>query len=190
MPSRAAVALECPCASARRASVPPKAKIALRDPAFFSPHPKKLDIMIHDPVRLADPDQLPLFDEEALDIADYLRAEADAEADIHHPNLARQSQTALVIGAVGVVYGDIGTSPIYAFREALHATAAQGAAPGRPEVLGVLSLLIWTLVLIVTVKYIFALLRADNRGEGGVLALYTLVRLAAGKRSIPVLVLV
>jgi KUP system potassium uptake protein len=145
--------------------------------------------MIHDPVRLADPEQLPLFDEEALDIADYLRSEADAEADIHHPDLARQSQTALVIGAVGVVYGDIGTSPIYAFREALHATAAQGAAPGRPEVLGVLSLLIWTLVLIVTVKYIFALLRADNRGEGGVLALYTLVRLAAGKRSIPVLML-
>lgn len=145
--------------------------------------------MIHDPVRSADAEQLPLFDEEALDIADYLRAEADAEADIHTPQTHRQPLAALVIGAVGVVYGDIGTSPIYAFREALHATATHGAAPARAEVLGVLSLLIWTLVLIVTVKYVFALLRADNRGEGGVLALYTLVRLAAGKRSVPILVL-
>ncbi len=88
---------------------------------------------------------------------------------------------------MGVVYGDIGTSPIYAFREAIRATGV--AEPGPAEVLGILSLLIWTLILIVTVKYVFALLRADNRGEGGILALYTLVRLAAGKRSIPVLVL-
>lgn len=145
--------------------------------------------MIHDPVRPADPDQLPLFDEEALDIADYLRAEAEAEADIHQPSHDKQGLIALVIGAVGVVYGDIGTSPLYAFREALHATAAEGAQPGRPEVLGLLSLLVWTLVLIVTVKYIFALLRVDNRGEGGVLALYTLVRLAHGRRSLPILAL-
>jgi len=143
--------------------------------------------MIHDPVRPADPEQLPLFDEEALDIADYLRAEADAEADIHHSEHERQGLAALVVGAIGVVYGDIGTSPIYAFREALRATAAEGTQPGRAEVLGLLSLLIWTLVLIVTVKYIFALLRADNRGEGGVLALYTLVRLALGRRSLPML---
>ena len=144
--------------------------------------------MIHDPVRPADPEQLPLFDEEALDIADYLRAEADAAADIHQPGHDKQGLSALVIGAVGVVYGDIGTSPIYAFREALHATGTHGAA-GRDEVLGLLSLLVWTLVLIVTVKYVFALLRADNRGEGGVLALYTLVRLAKGKRSLPILAL-
>ena len=143
--------------------------------------------MIHDPVRPADPGQLPLFDEEALDIADYLRAEADAEADIHHAEHHRQGMAALVVGAVGVVYGDIGTSPLYAFREALRATAAEGTQPGRPEVLGLLSMLVWTLVLIVTVKYIFALLRVDNRGEGGVLALYTLVRLALGRRSLPIL---
>lgn len=143
------------------------------------------------PVSFRSPDekQLPLFDEGALDIADYLREEADAEADIHHSPITRQSLTALVIGAVGVVYGDIGTSPIYAFREALRATAGEGEVAGLPEVLGVLSLLIWTLILVVTVKYVFFLLRADNRGEGGVLALYTLVRLAAGRRSIPVLVL-
>ena len=136
--------------------------------------------MIHDPVRPADPEQLPLFDEEALDIADYLRAEADAEADIHHSDHERQGLAALVVGAIGVVYGDIGTS---------RATAAEGAPPGRPEILGLLSLLVWTLVLIVTVKYIFALLRVDNRGEGGVLALYTLVRLALGRRSLPILAL-
>jgi KUP system potassium uptake protein len=144
--------------------------------------------MIHDPVRPADNAQLPLFDEEALDIADYLRAEAEAEADIHQPSHDKQSLSALVIGAVGVVYGDIGTSPIYAFREALHATGAAGAV-GRAEVLGLLSLLVWTLVMIVTIKYVFALLRADNRGEGGVLALYTLVRLAMGRRSLPILAL-
>ena len=143
--------------------------------------------MPNDPVRPADPNQLPLFDEEALDIADYLRSEADAEADIHQPTHDRQSLALLVVGAVGVVYGDIGTSPLYAFREALRATAAEGTQPGRPEVLGLLSLLVWTLVLIVTVKYIFALLRVDNRGEGGVLALYTLVRLALGRRSLPIL---
>lgn len=144
--------------------------------------------MIHDPVRPADNAQLPLFDEEALDIADYLRAEAEAEADIHQPSHDKQSLSALVIGAVGVVYGDIGTSPIYAFREALHATGVAGAV-GRAEVLGLLSLLVWTLVMIVTIKYVFALLRADNRGEGGVLALYTLVRLAMGRRSLPILAL-
>ncbi len=123
-------------------------------------------------------------DEGALDIADFLHDEPPPE----NADVARQQAgfAALTLGAVGVVYGDIGTSPIYAFREALRAT---GGEPGRPEVLGLLSLLIWTLVLIVTVKYVFVLLRADNRGEGGILALYTLVRLAIGKRSIPVLFL-
>lgn len=144
--------------------------------------------MIRDPVRPADNEQLPLFDDEALDIADYLRAEAEAEADIHQPSHDKQSLSALVIGAVGVVYGDIGTSPIYAFREALHATGAASEV-GRAEVLGLLSLLVWTLLMIVTIKYVFALLRADNRGEGGVLALYTLVRLAMGRRSLPIIAL-
>ncbi len=143
--------------------------------------------MIHDPLPPVGQRQLPLFDEEALDIADYLRDEADAEAGIHTDATRRQGLAALTLGAVGVVYGDIGTSPIYAFREALRATGV--AEPGPPEVLGILSLLIWTLILIVTVKYVFFLLRADNRGEGGILALYTLVRLATGRRSVPVLLL-
>lgn len=142
--------------------------------------------MIHDPIPRADQPVLPLFDEEALDIADYLKSEP-AEDDIHTDQTRKHGVAALTLGAIGVVYGDIGTSPIYAFREALKATGA--AVPGAAEVLGILSLLIWTLILIVTVKYVFVLLRADNRGEGGILSLYTLVRLASGKRSIPVLLL-
>ncbi|MBL9053824.1 MAG: KUP/HAK/KT family potassium transporter, partial [Tabrizicola sp.] len=143
--------------------------------------------MIHDPISRGDEPALPLFDEEALDIADYLKSEAEDEDDIHHDEAQGHGLAALTLGAVGVVYGDIGTSPIYAFREALRATGT--ANPGAGEVLGILSLLIWTLILIVTVKYVFFLLRADNRGEGGILSLYTLVRLAAGKRSVPVLLL-
>ncbi|WP_127900397.1 potassium transporter Kup [Solirhodobacter olei] len=94
---------------------------------------------------------------------------------------------ALTLGAVGVVYGDIGTSPIYAVRESLRAVSGGGLE--RSEVIGVISTLIWTLVIIVTLKYVTLLLRADNRGEGGVLALYTLVRLAIGRRSFWVLAL-
>ncbi|GAB1364415.1 potassium transporter Kup [Rhodobacter sp.] len=143
--------------------------------------------MIHDPGPSSGPHPLPYHDEEALDIADYLREEADDDADIHRSETHRQSLAALALGALGVVYGDIGTSPLYSFREALRATGV--SEPGPPEVLGILSLLIWTLILIVTVKYVFVLLRADNRGEGGILSLYTLVRLALGRRSIPILLL-
>jgi KUP system potassium uptake protein len=126
-------------------------------------------------------------DEAALDIADYLRSESGDDSDIHQGGAARQGLAALTLGAVGVVYGDIGTSPIYAFREALRATGV--AEPGPAEVLGILSLLIWSLILIVTMKYVFVLLRFDNRGEGGILALYTLARLAIGRRSLPLLAL-
>ena len=122
-------------------------------------------------------------DEDELDIAEYLRTEGESPPHA----LQRQGFSALLIGAVGVVYGDIGTSPIYAFREALRPISAQGIE--KAEVLGLLSLLIWTLIIIVTLKYVLFLLRADNRGEGGVLALYTLVRLAIGRRSVPVLCL-
>lgn len=142
--------------------------------------------MIHDPLPRDVQPNLPLFNSEALDIADYLKEEPAAD-DIHTDATHRQGVAALTLGAIGVVYGDIGTSPIYAFREALRATGAE--IPGTPEVLGILSLLIWTLFLIVTVKYVFFLLRADNRGEGGILALYTLVRLAVGRRSVPILLL-
>nr|WP_284340094.1 potassium transporter Kup [Devosia nitrariae] len=90
-----------------------------------------------------------------------------------------------MLGALGVVFGDIGTSPLYAFREALHATghsAASGVASPR-EVLGLLSLILWALTLIVTIKYVGFVLRADNKGEGGTLSLTTLARGAFAKRS-------
>ena len=124
-----------------------------------------------------------LTDEDELDIADYLREDALPPP----PEARHRGLLALALGAVGVVYGDIGTSPLYAFRETLRYMSGDGV--DRAEVLGLLSLLIWTLILIVTVKYVAVLLRADNRGEGGVLALYTLVRLAIGHRSVPVLAL-
>jgi KUP system potassium uptake protein len=80
----------------------------------------------------------------------------------------------LAAGSIGVVYGDIGTSPLYAFREAISAAAGSGHLPGEPVVLGILSLIIWALFLVVTVKYVLILLRADNKGEGGTLALMAL----------------
>ena len=86
-----------------------------------------------------------------------------------------QSMPILVLGALGVVYGDIGTSPIYAFREALHA-ASSGEAAVAPEMLGVLSLIVWALTIIVTIKYVVFVLRADNKGEGGTLSLMALAR--------------
>ncbi len=89
-------------------------------------------------------------------------------------------QMALAIGAIGVVFGDIGTSPLYAFREALGQTAAGGI--DASEIYGVLSLALWTLTLVVTVKYVLFLMRADNEGEGGVLALLALAGRALGGR--------
>ncbi len=91
----------------------------------------------------------------------------------------------LVVGSIGVVYGDIGTSPLYAFREAVH--AASGGSPANSDaVFGVLSLIFWALILIVTLKYVIVLLRADNKGEGGTFALMALGQSVA-KRSTPLL---
>src|SRR5499426_1614944 len=87
---------------------------------------------------------------------------------------------ALTIGSVGVVYGDIGTSPLYAFREAVTAASAGGAVT-RDAVLGVLSLILWALIVVVTLKYVLILLRADNKGEGGTLALMALAQRALGR---------
>ena len=87
----------------------------------------------------------------------------------------------LVLGSVGVVYGDIGTSPLYALREGLHAAARDGLT--EDEVIGIVSLLIWTLILIVTLKYVVLILRADNRGEGGTLSLLALAQRAVGRRT-------
>jgi KUP system potassium uptake protein len=94
-----------------------------------------------------------------------------------------QSRTvflALTIGSIGVVYGDIGTSPLYALREAVTAAAAGGTA-SREAVFGVLSLILWALIVTVTLKYVLILLRADNEGEGGTLALMALAQRALRK---------
>ena len=95
---------------------------------------------------------------------------------------------ALTLGGIGVVFGDIGTSPLYAFREAVGA-AAQGAPASRVIVLGVLSLILWSLFIVVTSKYVLLLLRADNNGEGGTLSLMALGHRALGHRSWPLLAL-
>jgi KUP system potassium uptake protein len=88
----------------------------------------------------------------------------------------------LAIGSIGVVYGDIGTSPIYALRESLKHIAAGGPLE-RHEVIGTVSLIFWALILVVTVKYVLALMRLDNKGEGGTLALMALAQRALGRRT-------
>jgi KUP system potassium uptake protein len=88
---------------------------------------------------------------------------------------------ALTLGSIGVVYGDIGTSPLYALREAVTAAVGKDGAMTREAVLGVLSLILWALIVVVTLKYVLILLRADNRGEGGTLALMALAQRALGK---------
>ena len=94
-----------------------------------------------------------------------------------------QGLFALALGSVGVVYGDIGTSPLYAFREALKPIAHDGVA--EAEIVGLISLIIWTLTIIVTIKYVLFLLRADNDGEGGTLSLLALLTKAGnGNRAL------
>jgi KUP system potassium uptake protein len=98
--------------------------------------------------------------------------------------VARSSFWALALGSIGVVYGDIGTSPLYALREAvLAASGAHHEELARGTVLGVVSLILWALFIIVTLKYVVILLRADNNGEGGTLTLMALASRAVGRFS-------
>jgi KUP system potassium uptake protein len=97
-----------------------------------------------------------------------------------NPSHPKETTAALALGAVGVVYGDIGTSPIYALREAIKATAAEGAA-SEADVLGVLSIIVWSLTLVVSIKYALFVLRADNNGEGGTLSITALAQQKAGR---------
>jgi len=90
---------------------------------------------------------------------------------------------ALTVGSIGVVYGDIGTSPLYALRESVLAAVGPGNPASEPVVLGILSLIIWALFLVVTAKYVLILLRADNNGEGGTLALMALALRSLGGSS-------
>jgi KUP system potassium uptake protein len=103
--------------------------------------------------------------------------------DVAAPNLF-----ALTLGSVGVVYGDIGTSPLYAFREAVVAAQDKGSVT-QATVLGVLSAILWSLIIVVTIKYVLILLRADNNGEGGTLSLTALARRVLGRRTTLVLLL-
>jgi KUP system potassium uptake protein len=113
-------------------------------------------------------------------------SETSTEAHVEVPGTS--GFWALTLGSIGVVFGDIGTSPLYAFREAV-AAAAEGHPVTRVIVLGVLSLILWALFVVVTAKYVLLLLRADNNGEGGTLSLMALGQRALGRRSWPLLAL-
>jgi KUP system potassium uptake protein len=89
----------------------------------------------------------------------------------------------LTLGSIGVVYGDIGTSPLYALRESVLAASGAGNPANETAVFGILSLIIWSLLVVVTAKYVIILLRADNNGEGGTLALMALAQRALGRRT-------
>ncbi len=98
-----------------------------------------------------------------------------------HGHLGPSSFLMLAIGSIGVVYGDIGTSPIYAFREAIKASIGSTGTVSAPLVFGILSLIIWALLLVVTLKYVVLILNADNHGEGGILSLMALAQRGRGK---------
>jgi KUP system potassium uptake protein len=105
-------------------------------------------------------------------------------------SISRPARVAgLTIGCIGVVYGDIGTSPLYAVRESVAAAAGHGGAPGEEIVLGILSLITWALFVVVTAKYVVLLLRADNHGEGGTLALMALASRGVGQRVVIIVLL-
>ena len=110
-------------------------------------------------------------------------ASTPADAAPEQAQVSRSGILALSLGSMGVVYGDIGTSPLYAFREAVMAAAGDDPI-SRDVVLGVLSLILWSLIIVVTAKYVLLLLRADNNGEGGTLSLVALAGRALGRRTV------
>ncbi len=96
-----------------------------------------------------------------------------SDADIHQA--PPRFSAAASIGALGIVYGDIGTSPLYALKEAVKAAAA-GGSPDAAAVIGAVSVILWSLIVVVSLKYAVLILRADNRGEGGIVAMLALLR--------------
>ena len=111
-------------------------------------------------------------------------------APVSAPDADSRRFVLLAIASIGVVYGDIGTSPLYAFKEAVAAASGgAGVVPRPAAVLGILSLILWSLLVLVSTKYVLILLRADNHGEGGILALMALVQRSASRRAAPVLIL-
>jgi KUP system potassium uptake protein len=101
------------------------------------------------------------------------RARADRTPTVHVHDHHKAGLGTLALAALGVVYGDIGTSPLYAVRECFH--GAHAMAPTRGNLFGVLSLMFWSVTLVVSFKYLAFILRADNQGEGGVLAMLALL---------------
>jgi KUP system potassium uptake protein len=117
-------------------------------------------------------------------MSESIAAPAGSEATTDGVAPAHSSFWALALGSIGVVYGDIGTSPLYALREAvIAASGAHHEELTRGTVLGVVSLILWALFIIVTLKYVVILLRADNNGEGGTLTLMALASRAVGRFS-------
>ena len=88
----------------------------------------------------------------------------------------RRAQTAAAIGALGIVYGDIGTSPLYALKQAVRAAAGGAGPPDAAAVIGAVSVILWSLILVVSIKYAILIMRADNRGEGGIVAMLALLK--------------
>src|SRR5207344_1046988 len=115
-------------------------------------------------------------------VANEKSASGVAHVPSHGVSHDKTSLWAMALGSVGVVYGDIGTSPLYAFRVAVVA-ATESCPVTRTVVLGVLSLILWALIVVVTLKYVVLLLRADNNGEGGTLSLTALATRALGRRT-------
>lgn len=107
-------------------------------------------------------------------------ATSDDSAAPAKEGLSSKNFRLLVLGCLGVVFGDIGTSPLYAFREAAHYAMKDGVLRAT-DIYGLLSLIIWALILVVTVKYVFILLRIHNHGEGGILSLMALARRSGGR---------
>src|SRR3954470_14383857 len=103
----------------------------------------------------------------------------DVEVSGSGPGHRRAGTAALTFGALGVVFGDIGTSPLYALQTVFHAD--HGAVdPVRADVFGVISLVFWSVTIVVSLKYVTFIMRADNEGEGGIMALIALVRQTVG----------
>jgi KUP system potassium uptake protein len=116
--------------------------------------------------------------------SDVAASAAETTADKGHGSAhSTAGFKALMLGSIGVVYGDIGTSPLYALREAVMAASGPSAVVSPQAVLGVVSLILWALIVVVTLKYVLILLRADNHGEGGTLALMALAQRAVSRRA-------
>ena len=111
-------------------------------------------------------------------MSEQVRDPADSSA-ADESDKSHGAKSALILGAIGVVFGDIGTSPLYTMHETF--LPEHGLHPHHSTVLGILSLVTWSLIMVVAVKYVSIVMRADNKGEGGIMALMTLAQRAAGK---------